>query len=127
MKKAPNDYAGLLMLSKCQLMQDKNSEARKHAEKAKAVYPKEAQAYHLCGFAKIKQKKYESAYKDFLSYEKKLPGNPNTTFFKGYSLEGMKRNKEAAQEYANYLEVVKQGENAKHAYQRLVEWGYIEG
>ncbi|MBW2181901.1 MAG: M48 family metalloprotease, partial [Deltaproteobacteria bacterium] len=126
LKKAPKDYAGLLMMSKCQLMQDKNSEARQYAEKAKAVYPKEAQAYHLCGFAKIKQKKYESAYEDFKSYEKKLPGNPNTTFFKGYSLEGMKRNKEAAEEYYKYLQSVKQGENAKHAYQRLVDWGYIK-
>ncbi len=126
LKKAPEDYAGLVMMSMCQLAQNKHSEAQRYADKAKAVYPKEAQAYHLCGFAKIQQKKYESAYTDFQSYEKRLPGNPNTTFFKGYSLEGMQRTKEAAEEYSKYLQVVKEGENAQHAYQRLVDWGYIK-
>ncbi|MCJ7772912.1 MAG: M48 family metalloprotease, partial [Desulfobacterales bacterium] len=126
LKDEPGDYACLLMMSKCQLMQNEYSEALRHAEKAKAVYSQEAQAYHLCGFAKMKQKKYGSAYEDFQNYEKRLPGNPNTTFFKGYSLEGMRRNKEAAEEYTRYLQVVKEGENAKYAYQRLVDWGYIK-
>jgi predicted Zn-dependent protease len=127
LKSAPGDYAGLLMMSKCQLMQENYNEARQYAEKAKSVYPQEAQAYHVCGFAKIKQRKYGSAYQDFVNYEKKLPGNPNTMFFKGFSLEGMEKTKAAAEEYYKYLQVVKQGDKAKHAYQRLVEWGYIEG
>jgi len=127
LKQSPGDYVGLLMMSKCQLMQEKYTAAREYAEKAKTVYPQEAQANHVCGFAKIKQKKYESAYEDFNRYEQKLPGNPNTTFFKGYALEGMQRKKEAAEEYYKYLKVVNQGDKAKHAYQRLVEWGYIEG
>jgi hypothetical protein len=55
-----------------------------------------------------------------------LPGNPNTTFFKGFSLEGMQRIEPAANEYYQYLQTVNQGKQAKHAYQRLVEWGYIK-
>lgn len=126
LKKAPNDYAGLLMMAKCRLVRNEYAAAQQFAEKAETVYPKEAQAYHLSGFAKIKQKKYESAYEEFKTYETILPGNPTTTFFKGYSLEGMGRKKEAAEEYKKYLQAVTEGEYAQHAYQRLVEWGYIQ-
>ena len=126
LKLAPNDYAGLLMMSKCLLAQKKNDQAKKYAEKAKKVYPQEAQAYHLAGFAKISLKDFDSAYQEFSHYDKLLPGNPNTLFFKGLSLDGMQRTKEASNEYYQYLQVVNQGEQAKHAYKRLVEWGYIK-
>lgn len=126
LKLAPTDYAGLLMMCKCQLAQKKYAKAKQFAEKAKKVYPKEAQAYHLSGFAKISEKKFDSAYQDFIAYEKLLPGNPNTLFYKGYSLEGMQHIKQSADEYHRYLQIVNQGKQAQHAYQRLVEWGYIK-
>jgi predicted Zn-dependent protease len=125
LKIAPNDYAGLTMMSKCMLVQEKIKAARAYAEMAKAVYPSEAQAHHLAGFAKIQQKKYSAAYEDFAAYDRLLPGNPNTTFFKGYALEGMGNHQASARSYHQYLQTVQQGEQAKHAYRRLVEWGYI--
>jgi predicted Zn-dependent protease len=126
LKQAPDDYAGLVMMSKCQLAQKKYDNAKRFAEKAKKVYPNEAQAYNIAGFAKIHQKKYDSAYQDFVSYEKRLPGNPNTLFFKGLSLEGMRHKEASANEYYRYLKIVNQGEKAKYAYGRLVNWGYIK-
>jgi len=126
LKQVPDDYAGLVMMSKCQMAQKHYAKAISFAEKAKIVYPQEAQAYHLAGFAKIKQKDYASAYEEFKRYVKLLPGNPNTIFFKGLSLEGMQHIKESANEYYRYLQIVNQGEKAKHAYKRLVEWGYIK-
>jgi len=123
---APRDYTGLLLMTKCQLIQEKYQSALRYAKKAKQVYPGEAQANHLSGFTNIKLKRWRSAYEDFSSYERKLQGNPNSTFFKGYSLEGMKHNKEAAREYDRYLQVVRQGEKAQYAHNRLVEWGYIK-
>lgn len=122
----PEDYAGLVMMSKCQLAQKQYAKAGSFAEKAKTVYPQEGQAYFLSGFAKIKEKDYASAYEEFNNYEKLLSGNPNIIFFKGLSLEGMERVKESANEYYNYLQIVNQGEKAKYAYQRLVKWGYIK-
>jgi len=83
LKLAPNDYAGLAMMSICQLVQKKYPAGRRYAEKAKKVYPQEAKAYHLAGFAKIHTKDFEGAYNDFNKYEKILPGNPNIIFFKG--------------------------------------------
>jgi predicted Zn-dependent protease len=126
LKKAPNDYVALCMMSTSQLVQKKNAVARQYAEMAQKSYPKEAQAYHLSGMAKMRLKNFEGAYAEFNTYQKILPGNPNAIFFKGRCQEGMKHIEQAANEYYRYLQVVKQGPNAQHAYNRLVEWGYIK-
>ena len=127
-KLAPNDYTALVMMSMSQLVQKKWTVGREYAEMAQKVYPAEAQAYHLSGFAKIQTKDFEGALEEFTSYDQKLPGNPNTIFFKGYSYEGMKKYPEAGREYQRYLQLTQQGDYARHAYQRLREWqarGYI--
>ncbi|RZB37008.1 MAG: hypothetical protein SRB2_01512 [Desulfobacteraceae bacterium Eth-SRB2] len=126
LSQTPDDYAGLVMMSTCQLTQKHYAKAESFAEKAKTVYPQEGQAYYLSGFAKIKQKDYDSAYEEFKYYEKLLSGNPNIIFFQGLSLDGMQQIKKSANEYNRYLQIVNQGEKAKYAYQRLVEWGYIK-
>lgn len=126
LKLAPDDYAGLIMMAKCQMVREKYSEADRFVKKAKNVYPQEAQAYYLAGFININQKQYDSAYEDFKTYEKILPGNPNITFFQGLSLEKMNRVSESADKYYRYIKVVNQGDKAKYAYQRLVQWGYVK-
>ena len=126
LKEAPEDYAGLCMMSKCLMVQKKYEQARRYAERAKQVYPEEAQAHHLSGITKLVGKNFGRAYEDFSSYEKLLPGNPNTIFLEAYSLEGMGRRKDAANEYYRYLNTVNQGEQAQYAYRRLVKWGYIQ-
>jgi len=126
LKKAPGDYAGLVMMSKCQLVQNKYKGTQRYAGQAKKVYPNEGQAYYLSGFAKIKRKQYSSAYEEFKRYDVLLPGNPNTTFYKGYTQEKMQHIKQAGEEYHRYLQMVNQGEKAQYAYKRLVEWGYIK-
>jgi len=126
LKLAPHDYTGLVMMSTCKLFQKKYKEGITYAEKAQQVYPQQAQAYHLSGFAKIHTKNSEGAYQEFSTYEKLLPGNPNTIFFKGYAQEGMQHIEKAASEYHRYLHFVQQGEKAKHAYTRLKQWGYYK-
>ena len=126
LEQAPDDYAGLVMMAKCQMVREKYSEADRFVKKAKNVYPQEAQAYYLAGFVNMNQKQYDSAYEDFKTYEKILPGNPNITFYQGLSLEKMNRVSESADKYYRYLKVVNQGDKAKYAYQRLAEWGYVK-
>ncbi len=126
LKQAPDDYAGLVMMAKCQMVRERYSEADRYVKKAKKVYPQEAQAHYLAGFVNMNQKQYDSAYEDFKIYEKILPGNPNITFYQGLSLEMMNRVSESADKYYRYLKVVNQGDKAKYAYQRLVQWGYIK-
>jgi len=126
LKKAPNDYVALCMMSISNLAQKKYAVGRQYAEMAQKSYPQEAQAYHLSGFAKIQIKNFKGAYNEFNAYEGLLPGNPNTIFFKGYCQEGMNHIPQAADEYNRYLQVVRQGKYAQHAYKRLVDWGYIK-
>ena len=126
LKKAPNDYVGLCMMSISNLAQKKYAVGRQYAEMAQKSYPKEAQAYHLSGFSKIQLKDFEGAYEEFSSFELLLPGNPNTIFFKGYCQEGMIHTEQAANEYKRYLQIVQEGKYAQHAYKKLVDWGYIK-
>ena len=126
LKQTPNDYTGLVMMATCQIVQKKPAEGLRYSEAAKSVYPQEAQAYYLSGFAKLQTKNFAGAYQDFSSYEKVLPGNPTTVFFKGFSKEGMGNKEEAAKEYHRYLQVVQEGKFAQHAYGRMVEWGYYK-
>ena len=126
LKQAPDDYAALLMMSKCLVEQKKIAEAKQYAEKAQQVYPNEAQAHYLAGALKLQAKAFEAAHSDFKQYDKLLPGNPSILFLKGYSLEGMGQVKPAAENYYAYLKQVNQGNQAQYAYQRLIEWGYLK-
>jgi predicted Zn-dependent protease len=126
LKKAPDDYVALCMISISSLAQKQYAVGRQYAKMAQTVYPQEAQAYHLSGYANIQLKNFETAYAEFSSYEGLLPENPNTIFFKGYCQEGMNHIEQAADEYQRYLQTVQQGRYAQHAYKRLVDWGYIK-
>ncbi|HIE00097.1 MAG TPA: peptidase M48 Ste24p [Thiotrichaceae bacterium] len=122
---ASNDYTALMMMSQCQLAQEKSDEARHYASLAKQVYPTEAQAHHISGIANMMSNKFDTAFQDFDSYEKRLPGNPNTVFLKGAALEGMQEKQASASEYARFLQITEQGEQAQYARQRLNDWGYL--
>ena len=126
LKQVPGDYTGLLLMAKCQLIQNRDAEAGRYADQAKQAYPKEAQAYHVSGFANLRTQQFEAAYQDFSRYETLLPGNPNTIFFQGLALEGMQKIDPAAQAFHAFLKQVQQGEQAQYAYQRLREWGYLK-
>lgn len=114
------------MMGTCQIVQKNFEEAVRYLGQAKTVYPQEAQAYYLGGFARLQTKDFSGAYQDFSTNEKLLPGNPMVIFFKGFAQENMGNKPEAAQEYDRYLQIVQEGKFAQHAYQRLVEWGYIK-
>jgi predicted Zn-dependent protease len=120
----PDDYAGLVMMAEVQLIQEKYADGLRYAQKAKLAYPQEAQAYFYSGLARLQTSAYEAAYQDFDTFERKMPGNPNTIFFKGFAREGMQQREEAARLYHRFLQQVRQGNYAQHAYRRLKEWGY---
>jgi predicted Zn-dependent protease len=125
LREAPDDYACLLLMSKCLATQGKNAEALKYAEQAQQTYPEEAQAHQVAGFVELRLNLFRAAYNNFNAYERRLPGAPSVAFFKGFALEGMQQRSESAENYYRYLQAVQQGDMAKYAYQRLVQWGYI--
>jgi tetratricopeptide (TPR) repeat protein len=125
MKKAPGDYAALLLMSKCQLAQEKYGEGGQYAEEAKHVYPGEAQAPQICAFVKMKNGRFDSAYEELKICEKSS-ASPNLTFYKGLCNDKMGRKNEAAAEYGKFLKVVKDSPQAKYALKRMIEWGNIK-
>lgn len=125
LKAAPGDYAGLLSMARCLLLQKKFAEGERYGREAVAAYPQEAQGHFLSGIAALQLKRYDAALADFQTYRRILPGNPTSVFFTGYAYEGLTRRNEAAQEYRRYLQQVRQGPYAQHAAQRLREWGYL--
>jgi len=125
LKQASNDYAANVMMAKCLTAQKRPQEAERYAEKAKQIYPAEAQGYHLSSISKLQQDKFNRALADLNAYERILPGNPGTKFMKGLANEGLGNRAQAAQFYHQYLSVVQQGSQAQYAYKRLKKWGYI--
>lgn len=121
-----DDYAAQVMLAKCHLAQDRRDEAERHALRAAALYPEEAQAHVLVGVTSLAAKKFAQAHEHLAAYDRLLPGNQEVLFFLGYSLEHMDRKEEAARKYAAYLQKQRQGEQAQHAASRLKEWGYAK-
>ncbi len=123
---APDDYTALLLLAKCRLAQDRAGEARRLAESARQVYPAEAQAWHIAGLACLAGRHYADALNNFNRYNAILPGNPLNVFFRGFALENLQRKPEAARCYMEFLQDTREGDQAQHAYRRLVEWGYLQ-
>lgn len=124
---APADYAGLVIMAKCQYLQERYAEARRYAGQAQQAWPGEAQAHQVSAYACMKLKRYDAAYRDIATVERLLPGNPDNAFTKGYCLEHLGRIPEAAREYQRYLGMVQEGDKARYAYGRLVQWGYAAG
>ncbi len=125
LRQAPSDYAALMLMAQCQVAMDKPLEAQRYLMQAKSVNPHEAGAYHLDGFINLRYNNFDLAHQNFSRCKQLLPGNPATTFLNGMALEGMGNRQAAAKEYVAFLQVEKEGDFALHAYNRLVEWGYI--
>jgi len=126
LSKTPRDYAANLLMAQCLQAQNKDGAALTYAEKAKQIYPQEAQAHKLSGVLALGLKNPAAAYENLDRYDRMLPGDAGVTFLKGVSLEGMGKRREAASQYNAYLRQSQQGEAAKYAYSRLKGWGYVK-
>ncbi len=123
LKLTPEDYAGLMMMTQCQIVQENLDKARTYVNQAKTVNPAEASAYHLSGIVYMMENKFSNAYEEFDDFENKVPSNANTIFLKGTALEGMQDKDGAAAEYRRYLKITTKGEAAAHIQQRFSDWG----
>jgi tetratricopeptide (TPR) repeat protein len=80
----------------------------------------------VAGMLYLERKDYGSAYDELKTYESRLPGNPNIVFGMGYAAENMREYRKAARHYLDYLDMDRQSDRARYAYERLVEWGVIK-
>lgn len=120
------DYTAHVLMAKCMLVQEKPKQALSYANAAKQLYPAEAQGHYLAGLANSGASKYAQAFRDFSKTDQLLPGNPQLTFYKGYSQDKMGQKQGAAGNYTTYLKMINYQSNkySQYAYQRLKEWGY---
>lgn len=125
LKCGPDDYEALLKMAKCKLALKQPGEAKRYAEQARAVYPEEPQAIHVEGMAALGVRAFDQAARDFDTYGERLPGNPLPVFFAGLAYEGLGRRPVAIERYRAFLQNVQEGDEARHAYQRLIEWNVI--
>ncbi|MFH1914378.1 MAG: M48 family metalloprotease [Pseudomonadota bacterium] len=125
--KVPDDYVGLMLMAKSKAAQGLYGEGIPYATLAREANPNEPQALQISGLLLVRSGNFSQALPNFSAYEVALPGNPYSAFYKGYCKEGMGDRRGAAGEYVRFLEQVNQGDQAKHAYYRLVEWGYVQG
>ncbi|MFP4213065.1 MAG: M48 family metalloprotease [Desulfohalobiaceae bacterium] len=126
LKQNQQDYAALVMLSKCLRAQGKQEQAKQAAERARQVQPSEPQAVLQSALAALAAEQHQTAYQDLEAYEEMLPGNPQTLFHRGLAMEGMQRSKQAADFYLRFLRQGAQGKPGQYALSRLQEWGYVQ-
>ncbi len=122
----PQDYTGLLTMAKIQLALKRFPQARDFANRARAVYPEEAQARQVCALSALNLRQFDAAYADFDAYDRMLPGNSVLAFYKGFTLEQMGRKKLAATEFQRYLQSNSSDDQSAYAVNRLTAWGYIK-
>ena len=122
----PSDYTALCLMAKLQLISNNSTMALSYGRRAVESYPTEAQGHFLSGLANMGLKRYQAALDNFQENQRLLAGNPNLLFYMGLSFEGMQNIEQAARHYITFLNSVRQGDNAQHAYQQLVKWGYIK-
>ncbi len=125
LRRTPADYPANLRMAQTMQAQGKLEEARRYAEAARRAYPEEAQAMKLAATLKLGLRDPGGAYAELQAFDKALPGDPGVLFLKGVSLEGMGRQREAAEHYAGFLRVTQQGNAAQYSASRLKAWGYV--
>ncbi|MDZ7665486.1 MAG: M48 family metalloprotease [Desulfotignum sp.] len=128
LKQAGDDYAGHVLMARCQLIQKKNAAAASYANAAIQLYPTEPQGHYVAGLAHVGTRQFDRALDNFTRCNQLLPGNPQLTFYKGYSRDNLGQRQAAANDYAAYLKMINYQSNqySQHAYKRLKAWGYVE-
>lgn len=102
------------------------AEAERDILAAKRLYPDLFYTQYFAGMLSFKQRRWAQSLAELQAADQLLPGYPDTQFFMGRNHEEMGDRRAAAQCFVTYLKQVNQGAQAQYAYNRLVEWGYIQ-
>ena len=125
LKRTPQDYAANVRMAQCLQATGRNRQALDYADKARRIYPEEAQAHKVAGVRALELRAPAGAFQRLDACDRLLPGDAGITFLKGVSLEGMGNRRAAAQHYDAFLRQNAQGDAAQYAYSRLKGWGYV--
>ncbi len=100
---APNDYVGLMLVAQANQQTGQAAAARQAAQLASRVNPAGARAHGVLSQCALLDRDYSGALAHLNQYERLVPGDASTLFFKGLAFEGQGRQRDAAAAYDAYL------------------------
>ena len=100
---APNDYMGLMLVAQASQKSGNTAAAQQAAALAARVNPAGARANSVLAQCALQKKEYAGALHYLNAFERQVPGDVRTAFFKGLAYEGQGQKQQAAQAYQAYV------------------------
>ena len=100
---APNDYVGLMLVAQASQKSGDVAAAQQAASRAAQVDPSGARAQGMLAQCALQKKDYTGALQHLNAFERQVPGDESTSFFKGLAYEGKGQKQQAAQAYQSYV------------------------
>jgi predicted Zn-dependent protease len=118
----PNDAVGLLLLAQANQNSGNLAGAQQAAALAARVNPASARAQSVLAQCALQRKDYAAALTHLNAFERHVPGDSRTAFYKGLAYEGQGQKQQAVQAYQGY--VSRSGgrsSEGRYAQQRLLQ------
>ena len=100
---APNDPVGLILLAQANQKSGNVAAARQAAALAARLSPSNARAQSVLAQCALEQKDYATALAHLDAFERQVPGEPRTAFYKGLAYEGQGQRRQAVLAYQDYM------------------------
>jgi len=101
---APNDYVGLMLVAEANRQGGNVSAAQQAAALAARLNPSAARAQGVLAQCALQRKDYTGALQHLNAFERQVPGDARTSFYKGLAYEGQGQKRQAAQAYQAYVQ-----------------------
>lgn len=102
------------------------AEAENDIARAKRLYPGLFYTRYFEGVLLCKQRRWQASLSVLQEADQTVEGYPDLQWYMGRDYEELGQQRAAAEKYYAYLQSVTEGEKARYAYNRLVDWGYIQ-
>ena len=100
---APNDYVGLMLVAQAHQKAGNPAAAQQAAALAARLHPSGARAQSVLAQCALQRKDYAVALQHLSAFERQVPGDASTAFYKGLAYEAQGRKPQAAQAYSAFV------------------------
>ena len=117
---APNDYVGLMLVARAHQGAGNTAAAQQVAAQAARLYPSGARAQSVLAQCAFQRKDYTGALQHLNAFERQVPGEAATAFYKGLAYDAQGQHPQAKQAYSAFVRRSGTGSNqGRYAAQRL--------
>jgi len=100
---APNDYVGLMLVAQAHQKAGNPAAAQQTAALAARLNPSGARAQSVLAQCALQRKDYAGALQHLNAFERQVPGDASTAFYKGLAYEAQGQRPQAAQAYSAFV------------------------